>query len=214
MISERQIVLGQTRSQATFALLPQTSELAPLLQELAEAKKRGVHAQRFLARRAFVRATIARQCNVLAETVDIRIAPSGALVLATPHGLHLSLAGRDDFCAMVVSSLPIGIDIEPVVPAEPILTVLHQNEIQVVKRAPDPSSAFLVRWCAKEAWFKARATGFDREPSSLEIIMDDSEGQRFRVMDHASTSICGQGKVLNIALSGRAFIAAIVTLAG
>ena len=217
VMTEKRIVFDDAQphcfAKVAFAVLPPAALLPASPHELTEAETRGVQARGFLARRAFARATIAQHGSLLADGIDIRIAQSGALVLAAPQGLHLSLAGREDFCAVALSSRPVGIDIEPVVPAVPVLTMLHSAEIQAVEQAADVSSAFLIRWCAKEAWFKARATGFDREPSSLEIIMDDAGSQRFRVMDHDNNCIAGQGEVLNIVLAKRAFIAAVVTLA-
>jgi phosphopantetheinyl transferase len=194
--------------------LDMTSALKPTSRDLAEAPKREPLRSRFFARRGFAREMVASRVGVAARDVTIGHDESGAPVVIAPQtGLHLSLAGRETFCAVAIAPRPIGVDIEPLESmAAPVCDALHPRERAALAALDDVArhEAFLRWWTAKEAYLKALRTGFSRDPSLIEIV--EAEEGRFAVRDGELTPSLDAAEWRQIELSGCGFIAACVVL--
>jgi 4'-phosphopantetheinyl transferase len=188
--------------------------LAPTSHDLAEAPARDPLRPHFLAWRAYARCALAARLGVPARDVMICRAQSGTPLIAAPKtDLHISLAGRKNFCAVGVAPSAIGVDIEPLGQiTAPAWNVLHQGERD--RLAPLDEVAqhekFLRIWTAKEAYLKALGLGLMREPSEIEIIA--TSGDAFVVRDCGRDISLYAAQWRRLTLSGNDFIAACVVL--
>jgi 4'-phosphopantetheinyl transferase len=188
--------------------------LTPTERDLAEAPRREPSRTSFLKRRAFARRALAARLCIPPREVTIGHAPSGAPQIVAPKtDLRVSLAGRENFCAVGLASSPIGVDIEPVSRViASAWNILHRREQQDLARLDESArhEKFLRIWTAKEAYLKALGLGLRREPSDVEIIATSSEG--FVLRDLGRETPLGAAQWRRIALSGAEFIAACVVL--
>jgi phosphopantetheinyl transferase len=185
-------------------------ELEPTARDLAEAPPREALRTAFLRRRAATRRAVAARLGALARDVEIGHAASGApLVLAPRCALKISVAGREDFCAVAMSSNSVGVDIEPLRPgAEPPWNVLHPRERAALEALAGAArdEALLRLWTAKEAYLKALGLGLAREPTRVAVDLD------FRISDEESTAKVLACAWRRLALGKSEFIAACVVL--
>ncbi len=126
----------------------------------------------FAASRALLRELLQAATGVPADAWDVSArAGSAPTAHATGGGLapaavHVSLSHRLGWVAAAVADAPVGIDLECERPprsnaAERAALMLSPAEcIDWDELAPEAcEAALLVRWTAKEAWFKARPAG-------------------------------------------------------
>ena len=166
---------------------------------------------RFQERRSLLRAFVGNQTGCAGESVIVSYDPEGApRVVAPSKGLWISTAGRGDLVALVCAVKPVGIDLEILDETiEPVDTVLHPVE-RTALLLLDPAArvrAFLRIWTMKEAWLKARRTGFRRDPCEVAILEQPKD--RARIEDAGATVNCtAEWKQYEIA--GRTILAACV----
>ncbi len=191
-------------------LLDENDLLPPNARDLAEAPN-GQTRKAFLRRRAATRRLVAQRLGVAATEVEIGHDPNGApLVLRPDAGLYISVSGRADFCAIALASSCTGVDIEPLQPVEPVWSGLHPSEAALLRGLPRnvQGEAFLRLWTAKEAYLKARGSGFSREPATIAVDLD------FRLVDAESEVLLAAGEWLVVELAGQKFLIACVVLGG
>lgn len=194
-------------------------KIAPTPRDLCEAPSREPSRARFLARRALTRELVAKRLGASIDEVVVGHASSGAPVVVAPAtSLRLSVAARDEACAIAFGCAPIGVDIEPVgAPVEPAWNILHESERRSLAALDEASrhESFLRLWTAKEAYLKALGLGLAREPSQIAVIPRGEEA-------FALFETSGSGRAGEVALEaaqwrrfmagGDAFIAACVQL--
>jgi 4'-phosphopantetheinyl transferase len=198
----------------TVALNDAASALAPNERDLSEAPDREPLRSHFLARRALARRALASRLGVAEADVTIGHAETGAPFIVAPESrLHISFAGRGNFCAIGVATSAIGVDIEPIgAPAEPAWNILHENERRDLAALQDIArhEQFLCIWTAKEAYLKALGLGLMREPSVIEIMA--TSGESFVVRDGSQTASLAAAQWRRITLCGQKFVAACVVV--
>jgi phosphopantetheinyl transferase len=188
--------------------LSSASSVEPTSRDLLEAPHGEPLRSAFLARRGLTREIVAARLGVDVGDVLIGHRSSGApLIVSPPTNLRISIAGRDDFCAIALASRAIGVDIEPIGPvAEPAWNILHESERSFLSKV-EPTrrhEAFLRIWTAKEAYLKALGLGLAREPSEIAIL--PRGGNAFEAPDS------GEGSWRRVSLHEAAFMAACVIL--
>lgn len=163
--------------------------------------------ERRAALRAFVGAT-------LGHDVVVTHAPLRPPVVTPDAGLHLSSASRDGLAAFGLARCPIGVDIEMMTAATDIAwNVLHADEQADLASLPPAqrNQAFLRLWTVKEAYYKARTFGLDREPSSFAVRL---EGGGATIADPTLSGPV-EAFVRSIETAGRAaFVSAVLLPAG
>ena len=126
----------------------------------------------FAASRALLRELLQAATGVAAQAWDISAhAGSAPVARATRPGaaggaIHVSLSHRLGWVAAAVAGVPVGVDLECERPARSdaagrAALMLAPDEIPAWQSLPtdERDAALLVRWTAKEAWFKASPTG-------------------------------------------------------
>ena len=124
---------------------------------------------RVAARRAVLRAILARYAGCDPGRVELRVAPGGKpeLVLAsgvTPIEFNCSSSGELAVYA-VARDRRVGLDVERLRPVHDPLelarAVLHENDRTMLAGLPEDRrhGAFLERWTETEAYLKARGDG-------------------------------------------------------
>jgi len=195
--------------------LTAASFIEPTPRDLAEAPARDPARARFFERRALTRGVVAARLGIDPQSVTIGHAPSGAPVVLTPRGApHVSISGRDDFCAVALAPCAVGVDIEPINDAaEPAWNVLGDGERLALGALVGGAraEAFLRLWTGKEAYLKALGEGLAREPREIEISLLNNAA--FLVRDRGAPVSC-VAEQRRIALGGREFIASVVVLTG
>ena len=186
----------------------------PNERDLADFRFRGASSRaRFLERRSFMRSALALVFNRPTADSVVGYDEDGAPRLLSPNAAyHVSVAGRDDLAAIAVASRPVGVDLEPLDGSiEPIDAVLHASERAWLGRLPAAGRGhgFLRIWTMKEAYLKARRTGFRREPSSIEVR--PSEISRARLTDEG-LAVDSINEWRGEKIAGREVIAACVVL--
>ena len=188
-----------------FATLPPTADDRRNI-----AGRRSDDADRFLARRSVLRHLVARRSGVPAASVAIDYQPAGAPVIVSPaDGLFCSVAARGNLAAVALADRPVGIDLEPLVPAPIPWAVLAAEE----RRGLDglepvaQTAAFLRLWTVKEAYLKARRSGLLTDPA-LVVVMSNPPGIR-----HGSRSMALAPSAWHrCTVGGQAVIAACVAI--
>lgn len=116
-------------------------------------------------------------CQALKEVYGITEPPSfqigehGKPTLVGHPDIHFNLSHCKQAVACVVSSQPVGVDIESVGRYKEALTrhVLNDNELAGVQAAPDPQLPFTRLWTQKEAIVKLTGRGIDDDLQNLLI---------------------------------------------
>lgn len=135
--------------------------------------------ERSALRRGLGRDVLGRQ---LGQEVEIGHDRQGRPFIEGRPTLHISLATRGGVVAIALAEQPVGVDVEELGEAPFPTSMLHRSEARLIESLPAPAQplAFAELWAAKEAYVKARGTGFVRAPDSFAVVL---EGKRFRIED-------------------------------
>lgn len=183
--------------------------LQPTASDIDDGRDRaGMDRRRFLARRALLRALVARRIGVDPTKVVVRYGEAGRPSIEAPGpALFCSVSARGDMAGLALSTRPIGIDLELMQDGAIPWAVLTPREIEHLGSLPEHArmQAFLPIWTLKEACLKALGTGLNRDPATLDVVLADdgpilTDGGRTRRL-HPSAS-------RRISLEGRPVIAA------
>lgn len=202
------VVWGDLRSPAFLPLL----RPAPTQSDHADERRPGASDRAyFLARRAATRSLVARALGCEADGVIIAYDGPGAPRVKS-HTCEISVAGRGPFVAIAVSSEPVGVDLEIIrEDVEIIQAVLHPVERASLRdmSAAEARLAFLEIWTAKEAYLKALGAGFNVDPSTFAVAIEEG---CIRSISHAAPNAIRSGAVLHREIGGHAVIIAAVGL--
>lgn len=144
---------------------------------------------------SLVRAATGRDQLVVAR------APSG-VPLTSDGSLRLSIASRDGCVAVALAHGSVGIDVERLVPLDPLpLAILHPDERAFV--GDGDLARFYALWTAKEAYWKLVGLGFGHGDESVAVIPDGDQVQ-IRQSGSVSSSLrrdatilqCSRGRFL------------------
>lgn len=156
---------------------------APDAGDLADANYPGASERSyFLERRAILRALAARCAGVAPDAIRISYDEHGA-PRVNGATLFVSVSSRGAHAALAVASSPVGVDLEPLDEAAPVIEdILGKREKLALSKLDDAQRvhAFLRMWCAKEAYLKAVGRGFKRDPALINI---DARATTFTVED-------------------------------
>lgn len=91
------------------------------------------------------------------------------------RGIHFNISHTAGLAAIVVSSVPIGIDVELLDPSlrlDQLAAALSQAELLAVQAAPTECRlhTFLQIWCMKESYLKACGTGLAGDLSQVSMV--------------------------------------------
>ncbi|MDT2019912.1 4'-phosphopantetheinyl transferase superfamily protein [Methylocella sp. CPCC 101449] len=204
--------------------------LALLPSDLADEARPGATDRRyFRARRAALRALVAWQLGVTAETIEIAYDAAGAPrvvapvlhavlpgVLAAPSPF-ISVSARGSRALLAVSASPVGVDFEPDTTAQPILDVLHPHERAELATLDGAARdrRFLEIWTAKEAYLKALGDGLTRDPATIAVssFAASSSAAGLRIDDTGETAALLQGEIRHFELNGVAVVASCIVRA-
>ncbi len=155
------------------ALAPSRS-IAPHAGDLADAHYPGASGRsHFIERRVLLRALVARCLGAAPEDVRIFYDEHGAPRVGGAD-VFVSVSSRGERVALAVASSPVGVDLEPVEEAGPVIfDVLGKRERQTLERLSSAERArvFVHIWTAKEAYLKAIGRGFKRDPALVNIAL-------------------------------------------
>ncbi|WP_206240752.1 4'-phosphopantetheinyl transferase superfamily protein [Novosphingobium terrae] len=146
-------------------------------------------------RRQLTRLLLARLAGCHPDSIALRRGPAGEVLVDTPEGWHISVAGRWPHAVIGVARQPLGVDLEPEdapPPPEDALTPGERNELT---KAPD--AALVARWTAKEAHAKALGIASRIEGGDIHTWQDglllrarSSEGETIGQLRHQGGLIC------------------------
>ena len=87
--------------------------------------------------------------------------PHGKPALKNHPEIHFNLSHCNEAAACMVSSRPVGIDVESIRPFDSELAAVTMNteELRIIKSSPDPSIAFTRYWTMKESLLKLTGEG-------------------------------------------------------
>ncbi|MDP2356303.1 MAG: 4'-phosphopantetheinyl transferase superfamily protein [Beijerinckiaceae bacterium] len=146
--------------------------VAPNAGDLADAHYPGASGRsHFIERRVVLRAFAARCAGADPDAIRINYDEHGA-PRVDGVDLFVSVSSRGGRVALAVASSPVGVDLEPVEVAGPVIEdVLGKRERQVLERLSTDARtrAFVQIWTAKEAYLKAIGRGFKRDPTLVNI---------------------------------------------
>lgn len=146
--------------------------------------------RRHVQARAALRRLLGRTLGIAAADVPLSAGPQGKPELAHGPAFNLSHAGDHAYLAVADTSAvspataSLGIDIERCLPAGPLppwLTLAcDDDEADAIRRAPDPLSALMMHWTAKEAVLKALGTGIADHLQRVRISAGVGEALQLR----------------------------------
>lgn len=126
-----------------------TADEAARLQRMTSMEARRLRRAAWIFRREVVAA------HLRADPLSLRFAPR----VPVAGGAHVSLSHANGAIAVALDAAPVGVDIEPVAgrgdPCRLATRFFGADEAAANARAPDPATAFVWRWTAKEALMKA-----------------------------------------------------------
>jgi hypothetical protein len=133
-------------------------------------------------RQACLKALAAEALGCPLGAVTIAHASQRGAVIVTParSGLFLSSASRAGVAALAVARCPTGVDIEVITPdIEIAWNAIHRDEREdlVAMREEERGRAFLTLWTAKEAYYKALQSGFERDPTQFSVRLRDGTAE-------------------------------------
>lgn len=174
---------------------PGTKVLWDLLDEVETRRAsrfvRPEDARRFVLSHAAVRLVLARYVDC--EPHRLRFDRTcrcgqqhGKPILVEPAApsLHFSLTHTSDLALIAVAGARVGIDVETVIPARPVVDLaaecMSERELEVMRgRSPaDQVREFFDAWTKKEAYLKAVGTGLSGDIKRVEVLLGDAE-ERF-----------------------------------
>lgn len=151
--------------------------------DIADAKYPGASERsHFVDRRVVLRAFVARCAGLAPEALRIVYDEHGAPRVIGAD-LFVSVSSRGARAALAVASAPVGVDLEPLDEAAPVIEdVLGKAERAALARLAGEARAraFLHIWTAKEAYLKAVGRGFKRDPALVNVGL---RGAGFTVED-------------------------------
>ena len=192
--------------------------LAPTVRDVQDAAKPIAGPRdHFLARRAMLRHLVALRLGISAEEVVIGHAEDGRPQFVAPEApLHVSVSARETLAALAVSTLPVGVDIEPVGdPREPVWDMLHARErggVEAMWKREGADWPFLSIWTAKEAYLKAVGLGLKREPARLHVRYETDD--IFIIHDPEAQPHQHAGATCRAAIGDTGIICSVVVLPG
>jgi len=146
--------------------------VAPHAGDLSDAHYPGASGRsHFIERRVMLRAFAARCAGAAPDAVRIFYDEHGAPRVGGAD-VFVSVSSRGGRIALAVASSPVGVDLERVEQAGPVIEdVLGKRERQTLERLSGDARAraFLHMWTAKEAYLKAIGRGFKRDPALVNI---------------------------------------------
>ena len=116
----------------------------------------------------------------LSEVPPFCIGEHGKPVLEGCSDIHFNLSHCQEAVACVVSTHPVGIDIEMVDSYDEALlpTTMNEKEQQIILESPHPESTFIRFWTMKESLLKLTGEGItDNLPSVLSKLEATGESQ-------------------------------------
>ncbi|MBR4368527.1 MAG: 4'-phosphopantetheinyl transferase superfamily protein [Prevotella sp.] len=116
----------------------------------------------------------------LSEVPPFCIGEHGKPVLEGYPDIHFNLSHCREAVACVVSTHPVGIDIEMVDSFDEALlpTTMNEKEQQIILESPHPESTFIRFWTMKESLLKLTGEGItDNLPSVLSKLEATGESQ-------------------------------------
>lgn len=134
----------------------------------------------FVARRLFLRGTLARYVGRPPGELEFVEGPHGKPALVDAGGIEFSLSRSGAWALLgVARGRAVGVDVERLEPrledeeelsglAERVLTAVELEELERVP-APRRAQAFLQVWARKEALLKALGTGLSLPPEHVEV---------------------------------------------
>lgn len=142
----------------------------------------------FALGRTAARALLAERLGVAPEAVPLSVAADGAPVVGAPAdgagGLHVSIAhagrGTAAVAAAAVADLPVGVDVEAIVPRRADLwrRMLHADEHALLAALGGPTDrAQTLLWSLKEAVLKGQRTGLRAGARSVRLALDGVDGE-------------------------------------
>ncbi len=157
--------------------------VAPHAGDLADAQYPGASRRsHFMERRLLLRAFAARCVGAAPDAVRIFYDEHGAPRVGGAD-VFVSVSSRGQQVALAVASSPIGVDLEPLEDAGPVIEdVLGKREREMLERLSGEARTrgFMHVWTAKEAYLKAVGRGFKRDPALVNI---NARGAAFTVED-------------------------------
>lgn len=155
-------------------------DLASAFEEVSVQRR--THAQRYLQeqdRRLSVAAYLLL-CKGLSEEFGIVDKPEfgfgvhGKPFLIGHPDIHFNLSHCDGVCACVISSHPVGIDVERILHYEDDVMRLTMNETELehIRRSENPEAAFIRLWTMKESLLKLTGQGLCDD---LPGLLDDAD---------------------------------------
>lgn len=132
-----------------------------------------------LWRRRLLRALAARCLDCPPQVLDIVRSPQGAPSIAAPRRLCVSQSARAGWTLIGLCEHPLGVDLEPDIPAPLPLEVLHPAEARAIEALDqaDRPLAFTRIWTVKEATLKALGHGLTEDPASLETRFEGAHAE-------------------------------------
>ena len=167
------IALDRRRSDIAAALVEIT--LSPSETQHLRSLRHDGRRSELQARRALLRFLVGHRLGVLPEDVSIETGYEGAPSLIG-HPLFISASSRGHCVAAAISTEPVGIDVEGLIPLDAIpRALMHPGEIAFVDEQPiaDRPKAAALLWAAKEAVWKAATMPLSRDPASFQVVIDN-----------------------------------------
>ncbi|MGH9277024.1 MAG: 4'-phosphopantetheinyl transferase family protein [Acidimicrobiales bacterium] len=144
--------------------------LSPAEQRRADAFAFPDDARRYTAAHAWLRHVLAAELGTSPAAVEFDPEP-GKPRLAGGAGPSFNLSHAGEVALIAVAAVEVGVDIEPLGPAQPLeaMCTPAEREALAAIAMEDRSEAFLRLWTAKEAYLKAIGAGLTVEPDTIEV---------------------------------------------
>jgi len=143
--------------------------LAPDELQRAARYRRRRDRQRFVARRAALRATLGRGLGRHPAALRFRYGPAGKPRLEDAPALHFNCAHSDGLALIATAETEIGVDLERVVDVPELEAIAARFFSPAERAAIDDIEAFYRCWVRKEAYLKARGTGLSASTRAFSV---------------------------------------------
>lgn len=159
-------------------------ETRPTREDLADAALFSTSARGAgrLWRRRLLRATAARCLGRPPQALSIVRSPEGAPSITSPQRLCVSQSAQGGWTLIGLCEHPLGVDLEPDIPAPLPLDVLHPAEARALKPLDQVAQlqAFTRLWTVKESVLKALGRGLIEDPAGLEARFEGDRAEVWR----------------------------------
>lgn len=139
---------------------------------------------RFLARRAALRALLGEYLGVGPGEIGFVYGPNGKPAMAPDVGLHFNPSHSAGLAVIAVAARPVGVDVERIEPlpdfesiARRFFSPIEISALDGVGPA-DRLTAFFNCWTRKEAFVKASGEGLSRPLDSFDVSLTPGEPAR------------------------------------